>query len=253
MPNPLDSGVAGLDWSAPKPHHKTNRRTAPRPSWSACGAPGCTDTLGKRTTWGTYCARHAINARRWGHPLQVMVLPRELDPYLQIVKRIRERNAGTDWDAVYGRWRAVVAVARDYLGQVRSGHVHVGYRRQAAEIFTQIADTTEDARVVDLVLATFLFESFDRGRFKSDAAFRACLLHVIRREAKAGRSFSIKPGDRERATYKILGMKTRETAAAWLIEALGPVGLHVSRQEWARVKAEDATKDAFRAAVATIE
>ena len=253
MPSPLDSGVASLDWKPAKPHGKRNRHTAPRPSWTPCRVAGCTGTVGKTKTWNAYCGKHAIQARRLGDPQQTMILPRELDPYLRVVARIRERNTGTEWSAVYARWRAAVAVARDYLAQVRTGKAHVGYRRQAAEIIASIADTVEDARVVDLVLATYLMEAFHRGRFKSDAAFRACLLHVVRREAKAGRRFSFKPGDRERATYKILSAKTRETAAAWLCEALGPVGVHIARIEWSRIKAADETKDAYRAAVASIE
>ena len=252
MPLPFDGGTAGLDWQPPKTSHKPNRRTPPRDQGAPCCVPRCPGKISRRKTWGYLCDRHGIANRRWGHPQQTALKVRDLDPYLQVVKRVRERSKGTDWSAVYARWRAVVAVAREYLDQVRKGHAHVGYRRQAADIVTQLADNMEEARAVDLVMAVYLLEEFEPRRFHSDEAFRTCLLHILRKEAKVGRRFNLKVGGREKASYRILGQKVREEAAKWAIEGLGLVGLHVDRQERARVNAQDSLNTAYRDAVASI-
>jgi hypothetical protein len=255
---PHDSGVDGLDsllasdWSPPSPHHKANRHTSPRSSWSTCKVPGCDTRLGRAATWGVYCPKHKIADRRWGHPEQTMIMIKELDPYLKVTRGIRQRNKGANWPNIFARWQAVVAVAQELIDHARKGHAHVGYRREAAELITQIAGTVEDARVVDLVMAVYLVDEFEPGRFRSDEAFRACLLHAIRREAGAERRFDYKTGSREKASYRLLSAKTRETAARWLVEGLGLVGLHVARQERARVNAKEGTKAAYRDAVATI-
>ena len=106
-----------------------------------------------------------------------MVKVRELEPVPSDRDAHPERNTGTDWGAVYARWRAVVAVAQGHIDRARKGHAGVGYHRRAAELIAQIAEIVDDAKVCDLVIAMALMEEFDTGRFRSDEAFNACLPH----------------------------------------------------------------------------
>lgn len=255
---PFDDSTTGLDWQPSKPSHKANRHTAARPRGSPCRVAGCTGET-KSASWGPWCNRHAMLARRYGHPQQTMVKVGELAPYLKVVKRIRERqllserNSAMDWSAVYARWQAVVAVARDVVAQARIGRADFGHRRQAAELVTQIADNVSDARAVDIVIALYLMAEFDAPRFRSDEGFRACLLHYLRREAKVGRRFDLKSAaDREKASYKILGRKVREEAARWVNEGLGAVGVHIANKERQRVRQQEAGRAAFNAALDAI-
>ena len=87
-------------------------------------------------------------------------------------------------------------------------------------------------------------------RFKSDTSFAAEVLHVVRREAKAGRSFTV--GKRSTVSYRLVSGRVRDMAAAFIVAAFGSPSLAVAQAETKRLDAVEAKAREQREAMAAI-
>jgi hypothetical protein len=111
-------------------------------TYGTCRAPGCNKSL--RTNGGAvYCYSHASIDIRYGDPRQKRITRRELHRPLRAVARLRKRNAHADWHLMEENWHALVRQCSDIAN---SRDADLRYRRQAANIIVQIAESLEAAR-----------------------------------------------------------------------------------------------------------
>ncbi len=249
-PTPKDRAVLDIDYQPPSPSPRNEHRAPSRAGWR-CAVANCTGTV-RRNSWGTFCDRHRANDVRYGHPLQRPLRSAALAPYLRAIKRIRERNKGTNWSAVEARWGVVVEVCQRIEDEARTGQPYIRPRRQAANIILGITEVVPASRVVDIICACYLYEELDQRRFASDRGFRSTMLHMLRRESKSGRIFHAKDGGRLHASYRVLSKRARDTAADWIVDALGVVGVHIAQQERHRMDASRVSESQFKEALASI-
>ena len=201
-------------------------------TYGTCRAPGCNKSL--RTNGGAvYCYSHASIDIRYGDPRQKRITRRELHRPLRAVARLRKRNAHADWHLMEENWHALVRQCSDIAN---SRDADLRYRRQAANIIVQIAESLEAARVVDTIAACFIIEGQDvhngHRRFVTDLAFRCCTLHALRRASKATRVCHVGGKDcRSHMSYRVYHKRTRDIACDLIFEHMAVVGGFIARAE----------------------
>jgi hypothetical protein len=242
--------MTSTEWQPPKSHKRPgvgNRHTAPHARGHPCRTPGCTRKVA--SGYGIRCPACEAADRRHGHPLQTTVEVRELAPYVRTVRRIIKRNKDhVNFSIVYERWKVSVVVCREIEEQGRREGVHVRWRRQAAALIIEISEAVEASRLFELVAAMYLLAHMRPERFKGDTAFAAELLHVVRREAKAGRKFCNGP-NRSTVTYRIFSKRARDLAARFLTEPLGAPALTLALAEERRLNEAAAKANDYREAM----
>jgi len=190
--------------------------------------------------------------RRHGDPLQTGLEVAELAPFVRTVRRVIDRNKDrVSWPAIFARWDEAVGVCHAIEAEARAGKTYIRWRRQAAALIAEIAENVEASRVFELVAAVYLYAEIRPERFASDAGFNAEVLHVVRREAKAGRLFTV--GAKSSISYRLLSGRVSTTAARFIIDALGNVSLAAARAETKRLKALEVKATEQRQAIAAIE
>jgi hypothetical protein len=235
--DPNKPSVTSLDWQPPKSHKRAgsvNRRTPSTRLGRECRVTNCVDQVS--TNHGVYCNRHQMAFRRHGDPRQTGVEVRELASYLRAARRVIERNRErVNWSTIYEGWDATVQVCHAIEAEVRTGKPYVRWRRQAANLVTEVAENVEASRLFELVAAMYLFAEMRPEKFVTDTSFAAEVLHVVRREAKAGRRFTV--GYKSSVSYRLLSGRVRDTAARFIIDALGLAALAIARAETRRIDA----------------
>jgi len=244
------------------PKGQLNRRTSPLPRGTPCRVHGCTKTT-TRKGWHKLCMAHEMAQRRYGHPEQRSIRKSALDPCREAIQEIMARNPKVLWSAIWDRWHAAADTARAFLeGTVKAGKAHNRHDREAAQIVCGWADLMEPDTVFEITAAFWLYrEGVGSKDVKSDASWRSLLVHFLQRECGAGRHWSRgrwKPGmkldevDRQKVSYKIVGPKTRERAAAYVMNSVGGAAVAVAQKELNRVTAQRQRDTAYSAAVRSI-
>lgn len=222
-------------------------------TYGTCRASGCNKSL--RVNGGAvYCHAHASIDIRYGDPRQRRISQRELHHPLRAVARLRRRNPNADWHLMEENWHALVRQCRDISN---SREADLRYRRQAANIIVQIADSLEAARVVDVIAACFILEGQDvhngHRRFVTDLAFRCCTLHVLRRASKATRVCHVGGKDcRSHMSYRVYHKRTRDIACDLIFESMAVVGGFIARAEVKHQEAQAAHKSALMETLASL-
>jgi hypothetical protein len=131
------------------------------------------------------------------------------------------------------------------------------YRRQAANIIVQIAESLEAARVVDTIAACFILEGQDvhngHRRFVTDLAFKCCTLHALRRASKATRVCHVGGRDaRSHMSYRVYHKRTRDIACDLIFEHMAVVGGFIANAELRHQKAEQNRKQALMATLTAL-
>jgi hypothetical protein len=140
-------------------------------------------------------------------------------------------------------WNTLVRKCQDIAN---SRDADIRYRRQAANVVVQIAESLSADEVVDWIAACYIVEGTDPQRFVSDRAFRCCMLHVLRRAGKSGRVFHVGGRDcRSHASYRVLHKRTRDTACDLIVEHMATAGGFIARAELKHQEAQAAHKSAL--------
>ncbi|RFB78317.1 hypothetical protein [Methylovirgula sp. 4M-Z18] len=173
-----------------------------------------------------------------------------LKPHLKTVTRIRKRNAHLDWGAIHARWGAVVSAAKDHMADVQSGKAVRRRIRQGAEAIIRLDERVEVSKIVDHVIAIVLLQDSDPRRFRSDAAFNAQLVRVLRKLDRDNAAAWFNHGDgKAHRAYVELSPSASRFISSLIAPALGPVGLHIAHLERAKSENERKSKDAAWAVI----
>jgi hypothetical protein len=142
----------------------------------------------------------------------------------RLPRHLRERIAEQATRAVTVLRFHVTAVEEGRDAESRSY-----YCRKAANALRNVLFTREPLDIVCRAAAIALFNAEEPSRFPSDEAYRATLLHEVRKLAKLADRFS---WDQRRAHTRHGGqrqhyitppVKARQIAAAWTLDALSPL------------------------------
>jgi hypothetical protein len=213
-----------------------------------CRAPGCNKSVRANAFHvHPYCYSCAAIDIRYGDPRQKRITRRELHRPLRAVARLRKRNAHADWHLMAENWNQLVRKCQDIAN---SKDADILYRRKAANLIVQIAGSIPADRAVDVIAACYILEGEDQHnghrRFVTDLAFKCCLLHALRRDAKAGRVFHVGGKDcRSHSSYRVLHKRTRDIACDLIVEHMSVVGGFIARAELKHQEAQAAHKSAL--------
>lgn len=216
-----------------------------------CHVPGC---MRPTTRYGRHCNHHKAAQRRHGHPLQKGVTKEDLKPYVHPVEaRMAKNPQSTVWATCEARWSALAGQAAAILKRSATGATGRRSEHTAAAQVVRLAENVEPRTVVVTALAMYLMQDHEPRRFLSDETFLRQLTRRIIRltEVNAGEWFNDATGRMQRA-YRELPPEAADIIAEWIVEALGPVGLHLARLEQRDMEERQRGKADFGAALAEL-
>lgn len=223
-------------------------------TWGSCRNPSCNHSL-RANSKSVYCNRCTLRVIRYADPDQQRIMFSELKKPLQIVARLRKQRQDVPWHLFAENW---LMLANQCRGIANSRSADLKFRRRAAWTIEQIADSVSPDRVVDLIVACFVLEADDRHngrrRFRTDQAFRCCVLQVLRREGRVDRAFNVGGhGNRTHVTYRRLHITARDIACQFIWDHLAVVGATIARAVTAEWDREIARKQKLRDALSFLE
>lgn len=206
-----------------------------------CAAPGCTADHARADR---YCDAHRTRFRRHGHPLQLAVHPRNLEPFAcRIASRLPED--GEVRRLLKDRWsmltEAVTVTAttgtfRVPFGLPSSDRPATARQREAARRFLTTAASATPHQVGDLVIGLTILRAVHPETFMDETAFRFMIarrfLGLSRHNATTARTGS--------TTYRAYPAAVMLTLAEWLLLVFGEVAERMASVE---VEEIDRTKD----------
>ena len=211
-----------------------------------CRAPRCSRTV-RSNAYSPFCSSCTALDIRYGDPRQRRITQLEMKRPLRAVARLRKRNPHADWHLMAENWNQLVRRCQEISN---SRDTDIRYRRQAANVIVQIAESMSADEVVDWTAACYIVEETNPQRFVSDRAFWCCMLHVLRRAGKSGRVFHVGGKDcRSHASYRILHKRTRDIACDFIVEHMSTVGGFIARAE---VKHQEAQREHKAALMETL-
>jgi hypothetical protein len=195
-----------------------------------CRVLGC----GAHTTrYGTFCPTHKSNLRRHGHAEQTAVTKAELAPFVALVRKRIEKNAeNATWAHSEARWQTVVDHARAILGEAKRGVPGNRYERTAASEVVVLGEAVTPRTIIETAFAVYLLQDHDPRRLRSDEAFRAQLIRRLRGLTDANvDEWPSGAGGRAKRVQRDVPPRAVLIMAQWVGEALGGVGVHLTRLE----------------------
>jgi hypothetical protein len=195
-----------------------------------CRVLGC----GAHTTrYGNFCPTHKSNLRRHGHAEQTAVTKAELAPLVALVRRRIEKNAdNATWTHSEARWQAVVDHAQGIVAKAQRGVPGNRYERTAAREVAVLGGAVTPRAIIETTFAVYLLQEHDPRRLRSDEAFRAQLVRRLRGLTEANMDeWKGSAGGRSKRAQRDIPPKATIIMAQWISEALGGVGVHLSRLE----------------------
>lgn len=191
-----------------------------------CRAPGC---VHRTTGWSGYCSTHKSRLRRHGHPTQQGVTKKALQPYLNRLQTVRDRNPDSPlWLLLEERWEGFVGGCAAREQGYLAGQVVQRNQIQAAREIVRLGQEVSSARVIDTVAAMMLMSRWEPGRFRADVA----LFHQVARRVRglshtsAATRYDHRLG-KVRKVYREIPPKTALILGRWLVEAFGALGVWV--------------------------
>ncbi|WP_406853795.1 hypothetical protein ABEG18_14635 [Alsobacter sp. KACC 23698] len=177
-----------------------------------------------------------------------------LKPYVKRVEeRIEKNQDKIIWSAVEARWLANVENAKRIWGDFYAGKAGSGWEREAAASVLKLADNVQPMTVVKTVLALYLLERDNPHFFQDDRALRFQITRRVRGLTKlnAGSYWDAKANG-NRLVYKDLHPKAAEFFAQWIVQTLGPVGVHLQHLEDREVEIKRRAEADFREALSEL-
>ena len=214
-----------------------------------CRNPKCNRTV-RSNGFTVYCwSCHALDVR-YGHPTQRRITQKALTKPLAAVARLRKRNPNADWHMMAENWNILVRRCQEIA---HSNDADVKYRRQAANVIVQLAESLSADEVVNVIAVCYIIEDQNPYFFSTDRAFWCCMLHCLRRTGKSGRVFHVGRKDcRSHATYRVLHKRTRDVACDFIVEHMATVGVFIARAEVKHQEAQAAHKAALMETLASL-
>jgi len=195
-----------------------------------CRVLGC----GAHTTrYGIFCPTHKSNLRRHGHAEQTAVTKVELAPFVALVRKRIEKNAeNPTWAHSEARWQTVLDHARSIIAEAKRGVPGNRYERTAASEVVVLGEVVTPRAIIQTVFAMYLLQEHDPRRLRSDEAFRAQLIRRLRGLTEANvDEWEGGAGGRAKHVQRDIPPRAVLIMAQWVGEALGGVGVHLSRLE----------------------
>jgi hypothetical protein len=214
-----------------------------------CRNPKCNRTV-RSNGFTVYCWSCTALDIRYGDPRQRRITQKALTKPLAAVARIRKRNPNADWHLMAENWNILVRRCQEISASKDADSL---YRRKAAHVIVQIAESLSADEVVDVIAACYIIENRDPQFFASDRAFWCCMLHCLRRTGKSGRVFHVGGKDcRSHASYRVLHKRTRDIACDLIVEHMAVVGGFIARAEVKHQEAQAAHKSALMETLASL-
>lgn len=214
-----------------------------------CRAPGCNRPV-RSNAYSPYCSSCTALDLRYGAHNQRRITQLEMKRPRRAVARLRRRNPHADWHLMAANWDALVRRCEEIAN---SRDADIRYRKQAAHVIVQIAESLSADEVVDTIAACYIVEGQNPQRFVSDRGFWCCLLHVLRRTGKSGRVFHVGGRDcRSHASYRVLHKRTRDIACDLIVEHMATVGVFIARAELKHQEAQREHKAALMETLASL-
>jgi hypothetical protein len=202
-----------------------------------CRAPRCSRTV-RSNAYSPFCSSCTALDIRYGDPRQRRITQKALTKPLAAVARIRKRNPNADWHLMAENWNILVRRCQEISASKDADSL---YRRKAAHVIVQIAESLSADEVVNVIAACYIIEDQNPYFFATDRAFWCCMLHCLRRTGKSGRVFHVGGRDcRSHASYRVLHKRTRDIACDFIVEHMATVGGFIARAE---VKHQEAQPD----------
>ena len=119
-----------------------------------CRNPKCNRTV-RSNGFTVYCwSCHALDVR-YGAPTQRRITQKALHKSLTAVARVRKRNPNAEWRLMEENWNILVRRCQEISA---SKDADVKYRRQAANVIVQIAESLSADEVVNVIAACYIIE-----------------------------------------------------------------------------------------------
>jgi hypothetical protein len=196
-----------------------------------CKVAGCHSPA--KGTYSAMCVAHTKTNARHGDHDQRTLTKGMLKPFkARVEERWIKRNSNLKWDAVERRWEIVVEQARGIIAAFEAGRPDVGWRRDAARAVIQLADDVPAHEIVLTVCAVYLHARANPRFYVTDRGFQFQLVRALRKltRTNAGEYWDHQSG-KTKLVYRDLNQRAVEYVAAWVVEALGPVGVHLQKAE----------------------
>lgn len=190
--------------------------------------------------YSTYCDTHKRRNRRHGHPDQMPVSTKELEPHREQVRQRIAKNAGNPaWSILQQRWNAICDRAASELVLHQSGVPHSRYVAEAMSAITKLSKTVDPQDVIEVVVAMYLLEDKHPHRFKNHEAFGRQLVRRVRAlsDMNVGTYYDQSSGKTKRV-YREAKPKTTDLLADILRTTFGAAALAVVTLERKEAEAQ---------------
>ncbi len=209
-----------------------------------CRIQGCALPV---SGFSSYCEAHKKRNRRHGHPTQLPVTARELQPFRKRVKARIEKNRGNNtWNMLATRWEALIKIAKAEEITYLAGVTHNRYEREAWFNVVKIGISVSAMEVIEVALAMYLLQEESSQRFESDTAFGGQLTRRVRTLAPVNvASYHDSKARKVKRVYRDAKPRTTSILARILQDTFGVAGLtvaHLERYELDKLRKE---KQAF--------
>ena len=119
-----------------------------------CRNPKCNRTV-RSNGFTVYCWSCTALDIRYGDPRQRRITQKALTKPLAAVARIRKRNPNADWHLMAENWNILVRRCQEISASKDADSL---YRRKAAHVIVQIAESLSPDEVVNVIAACYIIE-----------------------------------------------------------------------------------------------
>ena len=218
-----------------------------------CAAPGCTADHARDSR---YCDAHRTRLRRYGHPLQRAVHPRNLEPFAcRIASRLPDdgevrRLLEVRWSSLLEAVKvtATTGLLRVPFGSPSSDRPATARQREAARRFLTTAASTTAREVGDIVIGLTILRAVHPETFVDETTFHFIVarrfLGLSRHNATSARTGS--------TTYRSYPAPVVLPIAEWLLLVFGEVADRMAAAEVAEIDKAKTDEARLRDALACL-
>lgn len=218
-----------------------------------CAAPGCAKAPAYPDR---YCSAHRTRLYRHGHPLQLAVHPRDLEPFAcRIASRLPDdgevrRLLEVRWSSLLEAVKvtATTGLLRVPFGSPSSDRPATARQREAARRFLTTAASTTAREVGDTVIGLTILRAIHPDTFMDETAYRFMVarrfLGLSRHNAATARTGS--------TTYRAYPAPVMLTLAEWLLLVFGEVADRMAAAELAEIEKAKTDEARLRDALANL-
>lgn len=134
-----------------------------------CSVEGCRSAVIAR--YSPLCQSHRQRLRRFGHPLQPTIFPRDLTVHLKVLARRQGDNADSKaWTILRHRWSAITQEALAVVSAASAGRPYDARELQAARLLQGLAGAVDVDLLIRTCMAVVFHRQADPRRYASDRA-----------------------------------------------------------------------------------